>query len=230
MGPCASPNGPLLPDLIVDKRALRTDRSITQEYIAADSCQIIEGCVTISGFRRLLRFTTTTPNIGTTALVIGAPAECSLLFHFSECHGHYHLEEYADYRLWTKTGFRIWRQHRDWSVPASASTNQLLLATLSDAGELITGRKQGFCMLDSTPYIKSPVPPGFHDCISNQGISAGWADVYDKGLDCQFIDVTGLAPGRYTLEIEVNSDRVLPESDYRNNSTSVAVKIPPVAN
>jgi hypothetical protein len=228
LGPCAAPTGPLLPDLIVDRRALRTDRMITQEFIETNNCQLIEGCVTTSGWRRFLRFTTTTPNRGETALVIGAPAECALLFHFSECHGHYHLEQYTDYRLWTKNGFRTWRKDRDWSLPVSAETNQALLATLRESNGLLTGRKQGFCMVDSRAY-KSKERGVYFDCIANQGISAGWADVYDKRLDCQYVDITGLPSGHYTLEVEVNSDRVLPESNYRNNSTTVPVKVAPLA-
>ncbi|MCG3150329.1 MAG: hypothetical protein PCFJNLEI_03812 [Verrucomicrobiae bacterium] len=224
LGPCATPAGPLLPDLIVAKQPLKKDRSITQEFIATNSCQYIEGCIATPGLRRLLRFTTTTPNIGETALFIGAPAECSLLFHFSECHGHYHLEQFTEYRLWTKAGYKAWRKSRDWSLPVSDPANQALLGTLAESGEFITGRKQGFCMLDSLPY-KSKIGAVFHDCIANQGISAGWADVYDQALDCQYIDITGLAPGKYTLEVEVNPDRILPEHDYQNNSTAVPVRV-----
>ena len=39
---------------------------------------------------------------------------------------------------------------------------------------------------------------------SDQGIQAGWADVYGAHLDCQWIDVTDVPAGIYTLEIEVN--------------------------
>ena len=225
LGPCATPLGPDLPDLIVSRQALRMDKSLTEELIETNDCELIEGCVRAAGQRRLLRFTTSTPNIGAAALVIGDPSQCSLLFHFSECHLHYHLEQYADYRLWSRAGFRMWRRDRDASEPASSTHNAALLASLQDSGDLFAGRKQGFCMVDSSA-VSTNAPPVFNDCLTNQGISAGWSDDYPAHLDCQFMDVTGAAAGRYVLEVEVNPDRVLPESDYSNNRAVVGVRIP----
>jgi hypothetical protein len=53
----------------------------------------------------------------------------------------------------------------------------------------------------------------------------GWADIYDSGLPGQWIDVTGVAPGNYTLEVTVNPDHILDEDDYTNNTVTVPVVI-----
>ncbi len=228
LGPCAAPVGPELPDLIVSGRALRADKVLTNEFVETNSCELLEGCAGAAGQRRLLRFTTATPNIGSAALVIGDPSQCEWLFHQSECHGHYHFEQFADYRLWTRAGYRLWRRHRNRDEPASSADNAAWLEALQDSGDLIIGRKQGFCLVDDVafPPGKSPVAPReFFNCATNQGISVGWADVYLWHIDCQFLDVTDAPPGRHILEVEVNPDRVLPEANYRNNSATTRIRI-----
>ncbi len=77
------------------------------------------------------------------------------------------------------------------------------------------------------PPGDSPVAPReFFNCATNQGISVGWADVYLWNIDCQFLDVTDAPPGRHVLEVEVNPDRLLPESNYRNNRATTRIRIP----
>ena len=66
----------------------------------------------------------------------------------------------------------------------------------------------------------------------DQGISMGWTDIYEAELDCQWIDITDVEPGDYTLHIEVNYPRAkegtptLVERDYDNNVLEVGVTIP----
>ena len=86
-----------------------------------------------------------------------------------------------------------------------------------------TGRKQAFCLADSFRFSGSQ--PAQYDC-DNQGISAGWGDTYVSTLDCQWVDVTDVPPGNYFLEIVVNPDRILLESNYGNNLSRVPVTIP----
>jgi len=47
------------------------------------------------------------------------------------------------------------------------------------------------------------------------------------GLDCQWIDITGLAPGKYKLKISLNIDRVIHEANFNNNQAIVPVTVPP---
>jgi len=100
------------------------------------------------------------------------------------------------------------------------------------AGDMVaaTGHKQAFCMLDTISWAWGNDLPKF-DCV-NQGISRGFSDFYDAGLPCQWIDVTGIPAGDYTLRITLNRPRpdtalpVLNERDYDNNTVDAVVSIP----
>ena len=54
----------------------------------------------------------------------------------------------------------------------------------------------------------------------------GWADVYHGGLTCNWVDVTDVPPGQYTLESTTNAFRLFAESDYDNNVNEVTVTVP----
>ena len=58
-----------------------------------------------------------------------------------------------------------------------------------------------------------------------QGIQAGWSDIYSSGLPGQWVNITGVPPGSYVLEITLNPDGILPEADLTNNTTRVPVVI-----
>ena len=100
------------------------------------------------------------------------------------------------------------------------------------AGDVLaaTGHKQAFCMLDTISWAWGNDLPKF-DC-ANQGISRGFSDFYDAGLPCQWIDITGVPAGDYTLRISLNQPRpdtalpILNERDYSNNVSEVVVSIP----
>ena len=152
-GECAIPvpNQPL-PDLIVDLGRLRSDIVINKENFNVHSCAVAESCVPSRGIHQLLRFTASTPNIGQGDLVIGDPNKCPNLFHVSDCHGHFHFEQYSDYRLWTEAGYAEWTSKRDPSIATNLEPNRSLLANAVAKNQLLTGRKQGFCMIDSAKY------------------------------------------------------------------------------
>ncbi len=181
-----------LPDLIFWGPAVSPE-FVTQTF-ASNDCQVIEGCA-IAGTRKLLRFNTETRNIGAGNLVMGDPSTNSL-FHYASCHGHYHFEDFAIYRV------------RD--------TNGIVVAL---------GNKVGFCLLDDHAWSATANPTRIYDC-NNQGIQAGWADVYFSSLNCQFVDITGVPPGNYTLELEVDPEHLIAESNEENNIVQVSIIIP----
>lgn len=119
------------------------------------------------------------------------------LFHWASCHQHYHFEQFAEFNLMDTNG----------NVAA-------------------TGRKIGFCLEDVRPWSPTASPQLKYNC-NYQGIQKGWADVYSAGLPCQYIDITALPPGNYILQMIVNPDSLLPESNLENNITLVSVNIPP---
>jgi hypothetical protein len=87
--------------------------------------------------------------------------------------------------------------------------------------EVSTGQKESFCVGDT---VSGPTPPRYS--CEYQGLSVGWTDVYSAGTACQYLDVTGLPSGSYTLEAVINPDRVFLESSYDNNTGRVSVELP----
>lgn len=185
-----------LPDLSVDAAVLATSVSIDHRTFETSSCAVVEGCVGGTGDRRLLRFSTRTPNHGLADLNVGPPAGNPNLV-WSPCHGHYHFSDYASYRVLDLEG-----------------------------NVVATGHKQAFCLMDTNRVDPEAPHQSPHYTCSNQGISQGWADTYGSGLDCQWVDVTDLAPGHYQLEVSVNPAHVFAELDYSDNVVRIPVDIP----
>jgi hypothetical protein len=219
-----------LPDLIVDQESLRQHWVVRVEDLLASFCSVQEGEVT-PGERTLLRFTVSTPNNGAADLVVGDPNQRPDLFEFATCHNHHHFKNYALYQL------------------VDANTGQVWKAA-----------KRGFCMLDLEKYkaysggAQPDNKPHFQNCgligvPGNQGISAGWSDIYIWKLGGQYFVLDGgdnqpvVPPGDYIIRITVNPPYVpqgpcanldsngmchtLPESNYDNNIAEVRITIPP---
>lgn len=224
-GPCATNTGGALPDLIVSGTKLAQYLSVGEEKFTASSCSVQEGYVPSPGWRTLLRFATSTPNIGPGALVIGNPASCPALYELSNCHGHMHLHDYAAHRLWTPGGYDTWLARRDLNQPIRAAVNAAVLSEAVKNRSLVAGSKLGFCMIDSELYSPGANPtPTFTSCTGMQGLSAGWTDTYQAHLDGQFIAVDGVKTGDYVLELHVNPNMVLPETNTLNNTVAVKVR------
>ena len=87
------------------------------------------------------------------------------------------------------------------------------------------GHKQAFCLLDSIRYVLGARSQGFF--CDFQGISSGWADDYARELDGQWVDVTGVPEGDYTLVVTVNAAGKIPELvDRYPNTVRVPVHVP----
>jgi len=201
----------LLPDLIVREAELHDYDVVTD------------------GVRVLLRLSTATANIGSGPLHLigvlpplpdGNQAVIQRVFrsdgsHFDReagqfehhpTHDHVHLEDWAIYRL---------REHLEGG----------------GVGDIVAeGDKTSFCILDS--FAHDPSLPGapasrqyFRCETDRQGLSVGWADIYHRRLFGQNIDIAGLPHGTYWLEVEVDPDHHILESDESNNITRVVVEI-----
>ncbi|HUJ26164.1 MAG TPA: lysyl oxidase family protein [Myxococcales bacterium] len=202
LGPALDTSGsdPDLPDLMVDGVAAATSLEIDRQTFADDACEIADGCIGASGERTLLRFDGAIDNLGAGDLVLGDPAN-SPYFTFSECHGHYHLKGLLTSEL---------------VDPVTGSV------VVTQAGRVVS-LKEGFCLKDIDQVAGDL--PGKYDC-SNQGLTPGWSDFYSSELSCQWLDVTGVPPGSYTLRLTVNATHALPESSYGNNSALIPVTVP----
>lgn len=176
--------------------------AIETEDFSEDACALREQCIGASGARKILRFGMRTRNEGATDLVLGVPANRPDQYHYDRCHEHYHFEGFAHYSLIDPKGTVV-----------------------------ATGDKIAQCVWDSVSFAWPGAGEGEFSCYS-QGLSVGYEDDYDASLPCQWLDITDVAPGDYTLKIEVNTATAafasprLVERDYENNSTSFAVTIP----
>jgi hypothetical protein len=93
------------------------------------------------------------------------------------------------------------------------------------SGEVLPiGNKNGFCLRDLDSWSNPSCAT--YDC-DYQGISAGCADVYTPDLDCQWVDITDVAPGTYDLVVTVNTERSIREQSFDNNSATVTIEILP---
>jgi hypothetical protein len=186
----------LLPDLFIEENQLLSSMNVEQDDFEADDCEIVEGCVPVPGRRRLLRFDTMTPNTGDGDLFMGPPQYRPDLFTFSPCHNHYHFNGYASYEL------------------------------VDSLGNVVApGHKQAFCLLDFVPWDPQLDFGDAKYTCEQQGISQGFADIYDSYLDCQYVDITDVAPGDYVLRVTLNVDHVVAELDYTNNVAEVPVTL-----
>lgn len=216
-----------VPDLTVDAKKLAHSWLIRSEDVS--QCSVVEGGVS-PGTHRLLRFTATTPNIGTADVFVGDPlqhvAANDGMFEYALCHDHYHFRHYATYDL-------------------------ISLET----GAVVQAAKRGFCMVDVSQAADGvPGKKRTYDTCGNreqpgfQGISVGWADSYNRVLDGQYFvldePAAPVAPGDYVLRITVNpafvcgdGDAARPrdaagfchmfaESDYANNAGETVVTVP----
>jgi hypothetical protein len=167
---------------------------VVYKYIADDNCAVVEGCVTGTGWRRLLRFDANLKNVGGKDLKIGQidyfhQGDASQLidhnvYEFSACHQHYHFKHYGDFDF--------------------------------DTYQRDIGKKSSFCLETTGRFFnnETTLTTSPYNC-SFQGIAAGWGDEYGASLDCQWIDITDLdtktADVAGTLTFHSNKDQFLCE-------------------
>jgi len=227
------------PDLIVDQKRLLQNWVVRDEKLPASFCSVEEGGIT-PGEHTLLRFTVSTPNIGTADVNLGDPnahvAAGDGLYEYATCHRHFHFRHYTLYELIDPSTGYVWR-----------------------------AAKRGFCMIDVEKYQAYPGPANndrnYLSCGApatatepaipgNQGISIGWADTYVWKLGGQYFVLDGgdgqvpVPAGTYIIRITVNPPftaapgepcpftdsngfcHQLPELNYGNNVSEIQIDIP----
>ncbi len=186
------PECPNAPDLVILQTPLLNSISLGS-INNADACYIAEGCLRGFGQRSLIEFTTHIQNIGNEDYFIGqTPAS---------------PDTPSDQFIWDPC-------HNHWHYRGYAE-----YVLFDAAGNSVpVGSKNGFCVLDLECDNGGA---GKYTC-NNMGITADCGDIYDKGLPCQWIDITDLAAGTYTFVVRVNWDKSPDkagryEKSYENN-------------
>ena len=123
-------------------------------------------------------------------------------FIWHASHGHWHIEEFARYELW--------------SLSSSLELDRVVAGST----------KVSYCLIDTRSVSLSlpGAPPRvvYRGCGRvRQGLSVGWGDEYKAHLDGQTIDLGELPDGIYALVSTVNPGGRLAEADYANNATVV---------
>lgn len=112
-------------------------------------------------------------------------------------HGHYHLRDFNELLLFNAQG---------------------VLATI--------GYKQAFCAIDVERISpNASASARFQNCSSDQGISSGWADVYNSGLPCQYIVIDTVPNGDYTLQSTTNAKHVVSEDCFGDNTEWTGLRV-----
>jgi hypothetical protein len=140
-------------------------------------------------------------------------------YELHPAHAHFHYKNFARSKLWAATA----DGDRKGSRPVRV------------------GRKNGFCMIDVEdewfgakgdaarayyfPRCNAPTERDESGTYMTNGISRGWADVYNWYLADQFIEVSGVPDGCYVLETTADATDTIVEGDNSNNVASALIKL-----
>jgi hypothetical protein len=207
----------LLPDEMVlaaalDGTAPNSDFFITEGYDLRP-CEVAQCGSLGTTNRRILEFTLVSENVGTATLHFGDPQNIlppytGLWEYAGPACGYYQFTDYADY----------------WICPSSVAD----CAAATGTDRAAEGGKGSFCFIENygdAPDWSGPnASCGMYSC-SDMGQQPGCADDYYTGLDCQWIDITGVAPGAYTICAWIDPTNRIVELDDDNNISCRPVTI-----
>ncbi|MEX2274302.1 MAG: lysyl oxidase family protein [Actinomycetota bacterium] len=191
---------------------------------------------------RYLRFSTSTPNIGTGPLeMVPRKNDCdgdgdrkndrsAMQWTFLDVDADGVFDRGIDVQ-WEKRlagCFFFHAAHNHWHFEDFANYR---LTRLSDGKAVATRTKVGFCMLDSLrthPELPGSPSSRYYDSCQptvHQGISVGWEDLYSAQLEGQNFDIDGVADGKYCVRINIDPNNHLEETSDDDNRSTKAVRL-----
>jgi hypothetical protein len=189
------------PDLVpaLSQISLAFDQTVSAGDVA-------EGCAAVTSGNDLLRFSATVLNEGTADITLGDPGcpNCS----------NNPLVTCGNPAFMCSPSEGHGHAHY-----LNYATYELLD---QNSATVATGHKQGFCLRDN--LCATGVSPKFN--CEFQGISAGCSDIYAADLGCQYIDISAVPPGTYTLRVRIDPFNRFAELNEDNNVASTTVVIP----
>ncbi|XP_056268255.1 lysyl oxidase homolog 1 isoform X2 [Pseudoliparis swirei] len=183
-----------LPDLVPDPHYVQASTYIQKVHMYSLRCAAEEKCLSSSAYKPEttdldLRVLLRFPQrVKNKGTADFMPNRPHHTWEWHSCHQHYHsMDEFSHYDL----------------------------LEVNTGRKVAEGHKASFCLEDTTcdfGHLKR------YACTTHtQGLSPGCYDTYNADIDCQWIDITDIQPGKYILKIQVNPKFLVMESDFTNN-------------
>lgn len=182
--------------------------------------------------RRLLRFTTVIVNVGSGPFEVrgtrasAGEVEMATVQRIYDSAGGFRELATSARMFFAGDG------HSHWHVRDLESSE---LIRLDNGTKIGTGAKFGFCFFDNVAYRLSlagaPGAAAYLGCGTasslavTMGVSVGWGDEYSWRLPNQYVDITGLAAGRYRLRVTADAPGFFTEASESNNATWVDLQL-----
>uniref|UniRef100_T1IIV9 protein-lysine 6-oxidase n=1 Tax=Strigamia maritima TaxID=126957 RepID=T1IIV9_STRMM len=189
----------IAPDLILDYQEIERSAYLEDRQLFFLQCAMEENCMAKSAYPQnreiygwqleVRRLLRFTAKSKNIGTADFRPVIPKEMWQWHHCHLHYHsMEVFAHFDIIDGRGKRV-----------------------------AEGHKASFCLEDN--QCDMGIQPKYA-CANygDQGISVGCTDTYLHNVDCQWIDITDVAPGYYFLKISINPEFKIPEMSYENNA------------
>lgn len=245
--PAVSPLRTLLPNMVavpVRNPTLRTGAYfVDHEQQGTPSCYPEE--VAERGARRCLRFDQVIANTGE------GPFELRYRMEGVATEQQLRQRVYASNGTFTEFTVDTYEFHATHAHFHYKNFGQALLYRLHPDGRMEKVReskKNGFCMIDventrfgadagglpykgeaprtyAFPRCNAPTERDEYGTYMVNGISPGWADVYNWFLADQYIEISGVPDGVYVIETVANPIRTVHETTYEDNVARATIRL-----
>lgn len=185
-------------DLVIDEREVERSAYLEDRQLLYLQCAMEEHCVSASAYAlkadpgwlyESRRLLRFTARVANVGTAEFVPFLPKHAWIWHSCHMHYHsMEVFAHYDVLDADGRRV-----------------------------AEGHKASFCLEDN---VCQPGVDKRYNCANygDQGVSVGCTDTYAHNIDCQWVDMTDVPHGHYTLKVSINPEYKMAEISYDNNA------------